>query len=574
MNKYHYLGFKRFAGRSLRYLITWRGHWIALAGWQTGAFKCKPRDRWLGCPNDKLYKRLHLLGNNTRFLILGDPGLFPNVASFTLAKIVRRLSTDWEEAYGHPLLFAETFVDSERYTGHSYQAAGWSCVGKTKGYARAGGQYTMFHGKRKYIWLTPLRRDAHRLMRADTLPLFLDPNPMGTTTKRPVKDMHALLDHLHQMPDFRRAQGRKHSICSVLAIPILAKLSNFQGCLAEEQFARALSQKELQALGTWCNPKTGCYVPPSKATLHRVVAGADPAALAKVLKLMTTPKLQIGRALAADGKRLRGANRHSTDHYETVVMAEHGSGLPVGVLGYHDKGGERAAMHALFEQIPLRGRVMTIDALHTVRKTARLLVETHGAHYVMTVKENATATYDALSTIAWEEEATGSWHEDLDLAHGRMEKRCIDVMTPLEGMVNYPHVKQIFRITRWRHNMKTGDESTTVCFGMTSVSHKEASPQQVLEWNRGHWGVENLVHRTRDDLFKEDAGLARVGHAPTNRALCNTLALAVIIADGHSEFTKATRHYNLHRRDLFNAVLGTHSPYHQDIQEETVDIKP
>ena len=149
MNKHHYLGFKRFAGRGLRYLITWRGHWIALAGWQTGAFKCKPRDRWLGCPKDKLYKRLHLLGNNTRFLILGPPGLFPNVASFTLARMIRRLSNDWEEAYGHPLLFAETFVDSERFIGHIYQAAGWSCVGKTKRYARAGGQYTMFHGKRK-----------------------------------------------------------------------------------------------------------------------------------------------------------------------------------------------------------------------------------------------------------------------------------------------------------------------------------------------------------------------------------------------------------------------------------------
>ena len=241
--------------------------------------------------------------------------------------MIRRLSTDWEEAYGHPLLFAETFVDRKRYTGHSYQAAGWSCVGETKGYARAGDQYTTFHGKRKYIWLTPLRRDAHRLM--------------GKTTKRPVKDLHSLLDHLHQMPDFRRVQGRKHSICSVLAIHILARFSNFQGCLAEEQFARALSAKELKALGTWCNPKTGRYVPPpSKATLHRVVAGADPAALEKVLKLMTTPKLQIGRAIAADGKRLRGANRNSTDHYETVVMAEHGSGLPVGVLGYHEKGGD------------------------------------------------------------------------------------------------------------------------------------------------------------------------------------------------------------------------------------------
>ncbi len=157
--------------------------------------------------------------------------------------------------------------------------------------------------------------------------------------------------------------------------------------------------------------------------------------------------------------------------------------------------------------------MLTIDALLTVRKIAHLIVKAHGADYMMTVKENAPETHAALSTIAWDEEATGTWQEDIDLAHGRMEKRCIDVMTPLEGMLNYPYVKQIFRSKRLRPNMKTGDESTTVCFGMTSVSHKEASPQQLLQWNRGHWGVENLVHRTRDDLFKEDAGLARVGHA-------------------------------------------------------------
>ena len=48
MDQHHYLGFKRFAGRGLRYVIEWRGRWVGVAGWQSGAFKCRPRDRWVG----------------------------------------------------------------------------------------------------------------------------------------------------------------------------------------------------------------------------------------------------------------------------------------------------------------------------------------------------------------------------------------------------------------------------------------------------------------------------------------------------------------------------------------------
>ena len=48
MNRHHYLGFKRFAGRGLRYVAEWRGRWVALAGWQVAALKFARRDRWMG----------------------------------------------------------------------------------------------------------------------------------------------------------------------------------------------------------------------------------------------------------------------------------------------------------------------------------------------------------------------------------------------------------------------------------------------------------------------------------------------------------------------------------------------
>ena len=155
MDQHHHLGFKRFAGRGLRYVFEWRGRWVGLADWQSGAFKCRPRDRWIGWKQELLFTRLHLIANNTRFLIPGAPGCFPSLASFALAAehaaMVRRLSADWSAAYGHSLLLAETFVDPSRFCGHMYMAAGWTWLGRTKGYARANGRYTDPHGVPKDI---------------------------------------------------------------------------------------------------------------------------------------------------------------------------------------------------------------------------------------------------------------------------------------------------------------------------------------------------------------------------------------------------------------------------------------
>ena len=145
-------------------------------------------------------------------------------------------------------------------------------------------------------------------------------------------------------------------------------------------------------LGAWFNPKTKKYEPPSKSVIYRVREKADPAAMETVLKRWSMPRLNSGSALAADGKRLRGANRNGDGHFETATLVAHDTGLPVVSHGFHDESGERAALAALFEEVSLAGHVITVDALHTVGDTARSIVETHNAHYLMTVKANAQET--------------------------------------------------------------------------------------------------------------------------------------------------------------------------------------
>ncbi len=452
VDEYHYLGFRRFAGRGLRYVFAWRGRWVGLAGWQSGAFKCKPRDRWVGWPQSIQFQRLHLLANNTRFLILGAPGVFPNLASHALSRMTRRLSADWEAIYGHPLLAAETFVDPARFAGRMYQAAGWLRLGQTKGFARAGGRYTDSHGQPKDLYVWPLRRDAQRRLRDPApLPDAFAPNPGGAVSSGRLPELRSLYDELMAIPDFRRAQGRKHTIASVLAVYLLARLAGIRGGRAAAQYAQSLSQKELTLLGAWQNRKTERYEPPSKSVIYRVLEQTDPAVLEAILQRHAAPRIQLGLALATDGKRIREASRN-----ETVTLVDQATGLPLASLGFPDGIGEIAAVRAVLEMARLDGKVITLDARHTVRDIARLIVEDYSAQYLMMVKASAERTFATLTGLHWDQQSTG-FHEDPEVrAHGLVERDSIRTLIPPPGTVNYPHIRQIVRIQIDRRHIKTG----------------------------------------------------------------------------------------------------------------------
>ena len=560
MDERHYLGFHRLAARGLRYVAVWRGRWLALAGWQGGAFKCRPRDRWIGWKPAQQFERLDLVANNTRFLVMSEPGVLPNLASFFLAAMTRRLGADWLAVHGHRVLVAETFCDPQRFTGAMYRAAGWRELGSTRGYARANGRYSEPHGRPKRILVRSLHRRARQwLARPEALPPTVMPPRDPSPAARDPAVMRSLYAELAAVEDYRRAQGRKHTIACVLTVHILATLANMKGCLAAAQFAQALSQEELAAIGAWRNPKTGRREPVAKSTIHRVVQSVDPEALEAVLRRYSGIRLPQLRALAGDGKRIRGANRNGSGHHETVALVDHASGAPVALLGFTDEGGERAAMHDLLERTDIRGRVVTLDALHTVRDTARLITKRCGADHLMTVKANAPETFAILEGIDWDRQRHG-WHAEQPVkAHGRLERRTIDVMTPLRGTVNYPGIRQIARVQRYREKLgpaADGTSSTETVYLITSLDAQAASPADLLALNRGHWAVENSNHRVRDTTLGEDACLTRTGNGPLNRAGLNSIALAVVFANRRRGETLAStfRRFQLCPGDAIRAV--------------------
>ena len=558
MREHHYLGFKQFACRGLRHVAEWRGRWVALLGWQSGAFKCAPRDRWLGWHRSVQFRRLHLVANNTRFLVLPEASGIPGLASRSLSRSLRRLSGDWEALHGHPLELAETFVDPARFRGTCYRASNWRAVGRTKGFARHNGSYTDPHGASKEMFVRPLRPDARaRLSEPADRPEWAC---RATPLRYSKAELRSLRGEFARLPDCRRGQGRKHRLETVLSIVALARLSGLSGPVAAAQYGAELDADELRALGAWRSAE-GAWTAPSAATICRVMAGVDPDALEAALRAWAAPRLggDADAALAADGKRIRGANRNVEGAYfETVTLVTHG-GRPLASRCCRDEGGELAAMRALFEDVDLSGRVLTLDALHACRDTARAIVETHGADYVLSIKENCPDAFAQLAAVDWDGRDVRR-HADAagKAAHGRVEARRIAARDLLpDTLAPFPEARQAFRVVRERTDAKTGETSTETAYGITSVPAERAGPERLLAWNRGHWQVENANHHRRDASMGEDAARFRARHSPTNHATLNNIVLAVVLHNGFRYLPEASRHYMMHRDDAFEAVHST-----------------
>ena len=313
-------------------------------------FQCRPRDRWLRWKQRERFRRLHLIAKHTRFLLLTEKGKTPNLGSCVMAKMLRRLSADWQRTWGHPLELDKTFVDPRHFQGTIYRAVNWRSAGRSKGYARSNGHCTEPPQKPKQGYVYPWHSQAGSQIRnRQDDPSWGPQVQRVTTTPKPLKSLGQLLA---AMADFRRAQGCKHRPDVVLAICILARLAGQVGPLAISRNAQKMTQNQWRILGAWRQAK-GRYAAPSLATIHRIMTETDPEALQTITHRWVTAQLtrQPLAALAADGKRINGANRNSEEHFETVILVRHQDAVPSPFAAAENK----AAMAVLLKDVAIRG---------------------------------------------------------------------------------------------------------------------------------------------------------------------------------------------------------------------------
>lgn len=302
LDEHHYLGSLPKIGHTLRYVVSYHGKWLALLSFSAAARKCAARDHWIGWTFRYQYDRLHLIANNSRFLILPEHH-YPNLASRILSLCERRIAMDWQTHFGYPLLLLETFVDPRYFRGTIYRAANWLPVGKTRGFRRTREGYSNTAQHPKLVFLRPLQPFTQNVL---SQPILAPHYQYGAPKIMLSADhMRMLPAYFAQIPDPRRKQGQRHSLPCVLAISAAAVLCGMEGYKAISDWANDLGQKARARLG--CRHRHRHYSVPGRTTIRDLLTRIDPDQLDLALCNWNAQYGHTDEGLAIDGKTMRHA---------------------------------------------------------------------------------------------------------------------------------------------------------------------------------------------------------------------------------------------------------------------------
>jgi hypothetical protein len=387
LKRHHYLGAIKPVGEQLYYVaVDAKGDWLALVLFSAAAKHLKAREKWIGWTFAQCDRRLRLVVNNSRFLMLPDRSV-PNLASRVLRLTLDRLSADWQAQYGHPVLVVETFVDPEQFCGTVYTANNWVELGPTDGWGRHKRDYYVNHGKPKQLFVRELVRNARRSLQAERLKPDLAEVERKTTPRcfQKVKEIQSIAGHFKAVPDYR-LRFESYPVWSLLTLMLLAMLCEApRGQKDLAKFARRLTQAQRRALGIRRNPR-GKYPAPSQSTFSRLLKKLEGAKVNQALldiQEKVRGRAPVEELIVVDGKEPRHGAGDAILSAVTVP-----SQFYLGSALVDTKTNEIPVARQLFTELELAGRRVALDALHTQDQTGRDLVLEHGADYLLTVKGN------------------------------------------------------------------------------------------------------------------------------------------------------------------------------------------
>lgn len=405
LEEHHYLGGLRPVGERLHYVVgDAGGDWLGVLVFCAAARRLRARDQWIGWSDEQRRRRLPMVVNNARFLLLPEKSV-PNLASKTLALVLARLSADWEARYGHPVLLVETFVDPAQFCGTLYSASGWSELGSTDGCGRHARDFYVRHDRPKRLFARELCQNARRSLRAEHLrpALAVVEALAGRRPLQNTPQLRSLCEHFKAVPDYRARIGiyPLWSLLSIVACAHLADAPRGQKDLAA--FAGRLSQAQRRALGIRKDSKSGRFPAPSQPTFCRLYAKVDAlcierAALAFQTQVRGAPPQE--ELIVLDGKEPGHTGGHQVLTAITVPSQHY-----LGSAMVDEKTNEIPVARELFARLELDGRIVSLDALHTQQETARALVLEHGADYLLTVKGNQPTVRDNIKRLVPEPSA-------------------------------------------------------------------------------------------------------------------------------------------------------------------------
>jgi predicted transposase YbfD/YdcC len=369
------------------------------------------------------------------------------------------------------------------------------------------------------------------------------------------------------VPDPRRAGSVVYPLPAILALAVAALLANHRSVLAIAEWGARQEASLLEALGFPAG-RTPC-----QSTLQRLFRQLDGDALSARLSACFGPgampaATDPAQGVAIDGKAQRGRLRFAAEHAPVVHALSafcHEDGIVLAhepiTAGAEKAEAELTVAPALLDRLTWRGRVLTGDALFCQTALCEQVLAAKG-DYVLVVKENQGTLYrdiallfDPPPSMPAAPLSDRRVAHTLESGHGRrQERRELVASTDLNDYLDWPGVAQVFRLERtWRAQ---GQPKRTLHYGITSLAPQQADPARLLALRRGHWSIENRLHRHKDVNFGEDASLIHVGQGPTVMALLRDAALTLLHQAGVTRIASRLRTHSQHPEQALALVLG------------------
>lgn len=370
------------------------------------------------------------------------------------------------------------------------------------------------------------------------LPPLKEEERKGLLEKAALLSVYELLD---AVPDPRKRHGVRYELAFLLTCLLVALLCNCNSTEAVAQWCREHVDLLRSVFGA------RLFLTPSGSLYRKLLPRLDVQAVEQVLAcwIQATLHAAADEPIALDGKTLRGARTGEQTAPHLLSFCTHDSQETLFQVRVSEKTNEIPVAKAVLPTLPVAGRVVTSDALHTHADFMQITHNQRG-YSVYTVKLNQPTLYANLATYFADPLAVCQQADTWDRRRGRVEHRVIRVSTEMNVYLaaDWPLVAQVAQLTRTI--TCKGHTSTEVVYLITDLGPTQAAPLRLLSLVRGHWGIENRSHYVRDVSFQEDHCRLRSGNAPQLLAAFRNLAISFIHRSGTSQICATRRAFSYH----------------------------
>jgi len=346
---------------------------------------------------------------------------------------------------------------------------------------------------------------------------------------------------LHSIPDSRRAQGKRHDLPTILLLAILALCCGSNSYQAMSEWSQNYQSLLLEQL-----PFLAGHIPDG-ATFHRVFSKLAVSVFEEILGdwLQQIVPREKGEGIALDGKTISGTGIHivaAFTHQLQSVLFE---------MGTDTKGKELVTGPKVIKKIPLKGHILTGDAMFAQKKICRQIIKEKGG-YVFTVKGNQGKLEQDILLYFTDLpfKANIQKYTDITRWKGRIEKRTLLMSSELNDYVVWPGLTHVWQCIR--EIKRNGRITTEVAVGIASLPKEYQTAEKLNKYIRGHWSIENSLHRTRDVSFHEDKATIRKGSAPQVMAALKNLVISLLHRATVRSFPAVFRRFAAKPEELFH----------------------